>query len=293
MSYQQQPGVDPSAGHPVCPRHPDRVSYVRCQRCGRPVCPQCQRPAAVGVQCVDCVATASNEATHARSVERRLNAKPVVTYTLIALCVVSFVLQQFVDGWTSALTFAPFLGESEPWRFVTAGFVHGGIMHLALNMWCLWFVGVFLEPRIGKARFIALYLLSCIGGSVAVLWLATPVPYLEAITTGPVSWYQGTVGASGAVFGLFGAVALALKRWGGDPRSMLTVIGLNLVIGFVVQGISWQAHVGGLVTGVVLAAALLDARVMRSKAMTAGVIAAGAVLLIGLAMLRYAGVTTV
>ena len=168
-------GGPPSVQLPVCPRHPDRVSYVRCQRCGRPACPDCQLPAAVGVHCVDCVREANRSAPQARTAfgAPLSEARPVVTYTLIALSVVSFLLQMTLgtgrdNPWTSALIFAPFLGETEPWRMLTTAFLHstGMLLHIGFNMYALWIVGQALEPALGRWRFISLYLLSALGGSV-------------------------------------------------------------------------------------------------------------------------------
>lgn len=214
------------------------------------MCPQCQVPAAVGVQCVDCVAEANAALPSARTslggVARR--GRPVVTIGLIAACVVMYVLQLAVPGWTVRWAFNPVAGWFEPWRFVTSAFLHSqsSVLHIAMNMLALWFVGPYLENALGRARFATLYGLSAIGGSVGVLLLA---PVLEG------GWDQWAVGASGAVFGLFGAVFVVLRRLGGDARGMLSVIVLNIVLGFVLPGIAWQAHLGGLVVGAALGAA--------------------------------------
>nr|WP_227993204.1 rhomboid family intramembrane serine protease [Pseudactinotalea sp. HY160] len=163
--------------------------------------------------------------------------------------------------------FAPVVGETEPWRIVTSGFLHAGIFHIAFNMYALWIVGPFLEKMLGRWRFIALYLLSLIGGSLAVV----------VFSAGPSadSWYQGVVGASGAVFGLFGAIALVLRKTGRNAQQILVVIGINVVISFVIAGISWQAHVGGLITGGVLG--LLFTKLPRERQHVGGVIGVVAV----------------
>ena len=280
------PTGDPtSSAPPVCPRHPDRISYIRCQRCGRPACPECQRPAAVGVHCVDCVREAARTAPQPRTAfgAPLRQGRPVVTYTLIAMCVVSYVLQLTVGrDWTGALAFAPFLGELEPWRFLTSAFLHSPsmILHIAFNMYALWILGQSLEPALGRWRFVSLYLLSALGGSVAVTLLATPA------FTGP--WVQGVVGASGAVFGLFGAIFVVLRRLGRSATPIVAILVINAVIGFLVPGISWQSHLGGLVTGVLLGAAYAYAP--RDRRLLLGVLATIAVglLLVGLAALKYA-----
>lgn len=281
------PSTPPGAADqtvPTCPRHPDRVSYVRCQRCGRPACPECSVQASVGVQCVDCVREAQRTApVHRTALGAPLRTgRPVVTYTIIALCLISYVLQLSVDGWTGRLAFSPFTGELEPWRFVTAAFLHSTqIFHVALNMYALWIVGPYLENLLGRARFISLYLLSAIGGHVAVVLLADPLS---------ASWFTGTVGASGAVFGLFGAIFVVMRRMGQEARGMLVIIGLNLVVGFVVPNISWQGHLGGLVTGAVLGAAYSFAPRERRTLVSIVATVAVAVLLVGAVLLRYSQV---
>ncbi|WP_343035188.1 rhomboid family intramembrane serine protease [Cellulomonas septica] len=270
------------------------MSYVRCQRCGRPVCPDCQRQAAVGVQCVDCVAEASRTARPVRTPlgGRRHEGRPVVTFTIIGLCVVSFVLQQVVPGWTTRWLFVPVLPDAfglpvatlvaEPWRFLSAAFLHspGGVVHLAVNMLALWMIGPYLEQTLGRARFVTLYLLSALGGSVAVVLLAD---VLDA-------WGVGVLGASGAIFGLFGAVLVVMRRLGGDVRGILVVIGLNVVVGFVVSGISWPAHLGGLFTGLALGAAYAYAPVARRRQVAVLAPVVVAAVLVGAAWLAYSAV---
>lgn len=286
MTVQPPGGPAPSAV-PVCPRHPDRVSYVRCQRCDRPVCAECQRPAAVGVHCVDCVREANRTAAQPRSAFGAPlgSGRPVVTYTLIALCVASFVLQLTVgQRWTNALVFAPFLGEIEPWRFLTAAFLHSPsmLLHIGFNMYALWILGQSLEPALGRWRFVALYLLSAIGGSVTVTLLSAP--------TVAGGWATGVLGASGAVFGLFGAILVVLRRLGRSARPIVVVLVLNAVIGFVVPGISWESHLGGLVTGAVLGLAYAYAPKERRTVVGVAATVAVAVVLVALAALKYAAV---
>ena len=271
---------------PVCPRHPDRVSYVRCQRCGRPVCPECQRPAAVGVHCVDCVRSAARAVPATRTAlgGRVRDGRPVVTLTIIGLCVASFIAQQVLPGWTSRWAFSPAAGQVEPVRFITTAFLHSSsIFHILFNMYALWLVGPYLEATLGRWRFASLYLLSALGGSVGVLLMASPV-----VSATDVSWIQLVVGASGAVFGLFGAILVVLRRLGRDARQILVFIAINAVIGFIVPNIAWQAHLGGLVTGVALGAAYAyaprDRRLLVSVAATVGI----GVLLVALAMAKYA-----
>ncbi|MBO1751197.1 rhomboid family intramembrane serine protease [Actinotalea sp. BY-33] len=280
------PGAGPEPGEvPVCPRHTDRVSYVRCQRCGRPACPECQVQAAVGVHCVDCVREASRNAPQARTVfgATLRDGRPVVTLTLIGLSVLSFVLQQTLGrAWTDALIFAPFLGETEPWRFLTAAFLHSpGFLHIGFNMFALWIIGPSLEQALGRWRFISLYVLAAIGGSLMVTLLASPAT---------VEWGRGLVGASGAVFGLFGAILIVLRRLGRDARQIVVILGINAVLGFVVPGISWQAHLGGFLVGLVLGVAYAYAPRPRRGQVAVAATVGVAVLLVVLAALKYASV---
>ncbi|WP_432397890.1 rhomboid family intramembrane serine protease [Pseudarthrobacter sp. L19] len=258
MSYGI-PSAEPSADVPVCPRHPDRPAYVRCQRCGRPACPDCQRAAAVGFQCVDCVNEAQRSAPQVRSAFGGVAAagRPVATLGIIAACAILYVLQWIVpNDWVyQNLAFAtvyatPEFGAFEPWRMLTSAFLHsqGFILHILLNMYMLWIFGQALEPLLGRIRFLALYLISAVGGSVGY-YLLTPA-YV------PGQQLAGVVGASGAIFGLFGAMLVVQRRRGGDTRQLWVLIAINAVIGFVVPQIAWQAHLGGLVTGALCAAAI-------------------------------------
>jgi len=255
----EQPAYpDAVAQVPVCPRHPDRESYVRCQRCMRPTCPECQRPAAVGIQCVDCVAEGAKTVRQARTVfgGSVTDGRPVATMTIIAICLVVFVAQMAVPGLQEKIAFVPALAASEPWRFITSAFAHGGITHIAFNMYALWVMGSYLEPMLGRARFVAIYLLSAIGGSVMYLLLSTPTSIEDALAGNYGMWRTGAVGASGAVFGLFGAFLVLQRRLGRSSAGMYVIIGINAVIGFVIPGIAWQAHLGGLLTGAAVAAAI-------------------------------------
>lgn len=245
---------------PVCPRHTDRVSYVRCQRCGRPVCPECQRPAAVGVQCVDCVREGAKTIRQGRTIfggdVAATGGRPLVTMTIIGICVAVFVGQLASPTLTDDVAFAPYLGDTEPWRFLTSAFAHAphNFLHIGFNMWALWMMGQYLEPMLGRARFAALYLISAFGGSVVYLLLAFPHSIAQLNARDYGAWETAAVGASGAVFGLFGAFLILQRRLGRSAATMYATIGINAVIGFVVPGIAWQAHLGGFLTGIACAA---------------------------------------
>ncbi|QCB96028.1 rhomboid family intramembrane serine protease [Arthrobacter sp. PAMC25564] len=285
MSYGI-PAAEPSAEIPVCPRHPDRPAYVRCQRCGRPACPDCQRAAAVGFQCVDCVNETKRMTPQARTVYGGTVAtgKPLVTFLIIGLCALVYVLQWLIpnDGIYQEFAYAPAFTDIEPWRMLTSAFLHsqGFVLHIVLNMYMLWIFGQALEPLLGRVRFLAVYLLSAIGGSVGFL-LLTPVYPVD----GPV----GVIGASGAIFGLFGAMMVVQNRRGGDTRQLWVLIAINGVIGFMVPGIAWQAHLGGLVTGALSAAVIAySPRGRRQSLLQTGGLALVLVLLVAASAFRMA-----
>lgn len=233
-----------SAGAPVCVNHSDRPAYVSCQRCGRHICPECQTPGAVGVICPDCF-SAERRSTPARVRRAGLIGRAngaIATYAIMAITLVVFVLQLIPGlGVTNALLYAGAFsapGSFEPWRMFTTMFVHstGMLLHVGLNMYTLWIFGRLLEPFIGTWRFVALYLISGLAGSVGVLWLADP--------------FTPVVGASGAIFGVIGAFMVIHRSLGGNTTQLYLLVGLNLVIGFMPgTGIAWQAHIGGLVGG--------------------------------------------
>lgn len=245
-----------------CYRHPDRQSFVLCQRCMRTICPECQTQAPVGVICPECMSADRKNRTPAQKKAARRwrgggatmamtrGGKPVVTYALLA--VTSFIgLLQLIPGIgeqiTAQLLFAsPYLYPNlsplpfEPWRLLTAVFAHGGFIHLALNMLALWMLGQSLEPMLGRVRFLALYLISGLGGSVMVAVLA------------PLT---STVGASGAIFGLMAALLIVGRHLGANVTGLLVILGINFVYGLVFGGgrISWQAHLGGVLIGALVA----------------------------------------
>jgi membrane associated rhomboid family serine protease len=281
----------PPQAEPVCPRHPDRVSYVRCQRCGRPTCPECQRPAAVGIQCVDCVREGQKSMPLPRtqfgapvSADRR----PVVTQVIIVICAVIWLLQQVSPRLTSELQFVPVLGVSQPWRFLTAAFAHspGQLLHILFNMFALWQIGQYLEPMLGRLRFATLYLVSAFGGSVGYLLLATPPTTVAGLESS--RWLTPMVGASGAVFGLFGALLVLNRHLGRSSGPMFGVLAINAVLGFVVPGIAWQAHLGGFLTGAAMAAVITATSAQARRRFQLPALAAVLVLIFLSATAKYA-----
>lgn len=251
---------------PVCFKHPDRETYIRCQRCDRPICPDCMREAAVGFQCPECVREGARSTRQGlapyggkRSADPRLTS-----FVLIALNALVFVAIQATGGRGSALidqlallpaSASRGLGAGQVlitgvadgawWQLATSAFTHVQLLHVAFNMLALYFLGPSLESVLGRARFLAVYLVSALAGSAAVMVLSAP--------------NTQTVGASGAIFGLFGALLVVALKVGGQVQQIMIWLGLNLVITFTVPGISWQGHLGGLVAGATLAAAIVYA----------------------------------
>lgn len=275
MSAPRQP--DSPAEAPTCYRHPDRQTYVRCNRCERYICGDCMRTAAVGHQCVECVRDGARSIRQPRTRfgGRQRSDTPVVTYALIAINVAAFIVQLASGSLEKELTlWPPAVADGQLYRLASSAFLHYGATHLLLNMWALYVVGPPLEMWLGRLRFGGLYALSGLGGSVLV-YLVSPLS-------------TATAGASGAIFGLFGATFVVGKRLSLDVRWVGAVIVINLMFTFVVPAvsshrISWQAHVGGLVTGAVVAAAYVypprERRNMVQVAVTIVVVVVSAALI--------------
>jgi membrane associated rhomboid family serine protease len=265
---------DPSAN--VCYRHPDRQSFVLCQRCGRTICGECQTPGAVGFICPEDMKAQRQSAPRNRIGARISNSSPIVTYAIIAVTAFVFLLQWIPGlGVTNALLYAgvysdPAYGAFQPWRMLTAVFVHsqGFIFHILLNMYTLWIFGRILETMLGHWRFLALYLVAGFAGSLGVLFLSAP--------------QTAVVGASGAIFGLLGAFLVIQRRMGADTRGLLVLLGINLVIGFIPGvNIAWQAHLGGLVGGALIGLILVNTRKRAQQPLQVILIGAVSVLLVG------------
>jgi membrane associated rhomboid family serine protease len=282
----------PSSGPtvPVCYRHPKRETYLRCSRCDRPICTDCMHEASVGHQCPECVAEGRRTVRQGRTTfgGSMVGQRGYVTKTLIAINVAVMVasiassggrgmfgggLGGFLGGSTplteegaviGALEYrngirVPFgVADGEVYRLLTSVFIHYGLLHLLVNMWALWVLGRNLEAALGPLRFGMLYLVSGLGGSVAC--------YVFSPTA-------ASAGASGALFGLFAALFILLRQLGRDTSSIIPVLIINLVFSFV-PGISLAAHLGGLVTGGVLAVALAYPPRKIRNAVVGGTVAA-------------------
>jgi membrane associated rhomboid family serine protease len=292
MSYPAGPPTPPWAGDPspgaapaVCVRHPDRATALACTRCGRPACPECLRDASVGQQCVDCVAEGRRGVRQGVTVAgARPGIRPVVTPLLIAVNVAVFAWTVVTSGSLNRNADAPLFDEwamvpgavadGEWWRLITGGFLHFGPIHLLFNMMALWVIGRDVESALGRGRFLAVYVVSLLGGSAAVMLLTAPG--------------ANVAGASGAVFGLMGALAVLLRRLRVPLGQVGGLIVVNLVITFLLPGISVAGHLGGLITGAAATAALVYAPQERRTAVQAGAIVGLGVLLLVAVALRMA-----
>ena len=259
------------------------------------MCPVCQRPAAVGVQCVDCVRSAARAMPTARTVfgGRGTDGRPLVTLTIIGICVLVWVGELTSPTVYDNVAFASFLGKSEPWRFMTSAFAHiKNPIHIGMNMYALWLLGPYLESLLGRVRFAVTYLVTALGGSVVFLLMTSPPAVVNQSTAAGSSWFTGLVGASGAVFGLFGVLLVLHRHLGRSTGGIYATLLINAVLGFTIPGIAWQAHVGGFITG--LACGGIVAYAGRGPArrpwLQWGGLAVVTLVLVALAVAKYASV---
>ncbi|MFZ0531231.1 MAG: rhomboid family intramembrane serine protease [Propionicimonas sp.] len=278
---QPQPQPPVAVG---CYRHPDRPTYIGCQRCGRPICGECMISAAVGFQCPECVSAGVRQTrqnvlpyggkrvanTHLTTIglisvnvgvwvlfllTGAANSRWAAAFLLLPSghCSPADQLGAYYPGVGPALCQASYSGVWVPgvadgawWQLMTSAFSHLEIVHIAMNMISLWFLGPPLEAALGRVRFLAVYLVSALAGSTLVMWLSDPT--------------SQTLGASGAIFGLLGALLVVAYKVRGDYRTVLMWLGINLAYTFGFSGgISWQGHVGGLIGGLVMTAIILYA----------------------------------
>lgn len=250
-------GPAPDDAAPRCYRHPDRETYVRCQRCNRPICPECQIPAAVGVQCPDDVREGNRSVRQARTTLGGVvrGAGTPVTIAILAVTVLVSGLDLFGMGAVGdELAMVPGLPgrigivDGQYYRLLTAALVHGNVIHLAVNMYSLWVLGSQLEPLLGRSRFLGLYVLGAIGGS------AVSYAFNAPIVDG--RFLFASVGASGAIFALLGAMLPVMRKLQYDLRPLFVLLAINAFIGFQFPQIDWKAHLGGLLVGMFVGAAL-------------------------------------
>jgi membrane associated rhomboid family serine protease len=237
-----------ATGLPTCYRHPDRETGLSCSECGRPICTECMTPAAVGLRCPEHAGT--RKRVNPPRVVRRVpqgRTDALVTRTLIAINVVVYLITAVQGAGVNApggrlfndmFLYGPAVGQGDWWRLITAAFLHASILHIGLNMYVLWIIGAPVEQYLGRARFLGLYFVSGLAGSAGALVL-TPTAL--------------TVGASGAIFGILGA--LLIIEWQTTGRlagNAMTWIVINLALSFVISNVSIGGHVGGLIGGILV-----------------------------------------
>lgn len=221
----------------------------------------------VGMRCPEC----SKQTTKVRDLARTATGSMEITRALITINVIVFVAQLASGGsirggggdvYVYGATFGPFIADGEVWRIVTGGFLHGGIFHLGLNMVALWFLGQWLESQVGSRRFALIYGVSLLGGALGVMLLDPSA---------------ATAGASGAIYGLFGALLAGMRSQGLDAlRSPLGfILGINLLITFTIPNISIGGHLGGLAMGFVVGLVLLELPRRLRSAVAPAAIAVG------------------
>jgi membrane associated rhomboid family serine protease len=272
---------------PHCYRHPDRETRVSCSECGRPICEDCMTFAPVGIRCPDHANIGAAKPTPARTIQSvRRTTRSVTapaTMVLIALNVVIYMITAAQGGGINlpggklfydwALQGAA-VSNGDWWRLVTAMFLHGSIFHILFNMLALYWLGTIIEQALGTPRFLLVYFVSGLAGSAGALWFSSPL--------------EVTVGASGAIFGLIGALLiLEYLSTGSLMGQAMVLIVVNLALTFAVPGISIGGHVGGLAGGIVATYALMRYPVPPRR--TIGVVIAAGVGVASLA-LAYARV---
>ncbi|MFG3202300.1 rhomboid family intramembrane serine protease [Streptomyces sp. NPDC048192] len=296
---QAAAGMQGAHRAPVCYRHPDRETGVRCTRCERPICPECMVSASVGFQCPACV-RGGNDTGPAPAASRprtiaggTVAADPrLLTKVLIGVNLAVFLAQLAVGssltdrfeliGQAQFSLFGPVQGvaEGQYYRLLTAMFLHSptNYTHILFNMLSLWWIGGPLEAALGRARYLALYFVSGLAGSALTYMIADPrLPSL---------------GASGAIFGLFGATGVLMRRLNYDLRPLIALLVINLIITFTPGfNISWEAHIGGLVAGVAVGYAMVHAPRERRTVMQYGACAVVLAVVVVLTLVRTAQLT--
>lgn len=275
---------------PACVRHPDRPTGLRCVRCERPACPDCLREASVGYQCVDCVNEAAKTVRAPRTIggarasrSRSLAVVPaliavnVAAFAATAIQAQSITENQSSEIFQDGILVPALVSFGEWWRVVTSGFLHfgnyGGYgpVHLLFNMFALWVIGRDLEVALGRLRFLVVYALSLFGGSAAIMLFGDPL--------------GAVAGASGAVYGLFGGIAVVVFKAKLNPTPVLALIGINVFLSITLPGISLLGHVGGLVVGALATAALVYAPPARRLQVQVGAcVGLGVLLLVAIAV---------
>ena len=240
----------------VCYRHSDRPTGITCNRCGSFICPECMVNAPVGFQCPSCAAISSPRASRGTpsSSNGWLAGIPPVTRWILLACVGVYLYTRFVgsvDSWQYSYGMWPNAVASGQWyRLLTATFLHAGILHLLFNMYALYVLGPNLERLLGSRQFISLYFLSALGGSALGFLFSEPNSL--------------SIGASGAIFGLLTATIVIGRHMRADVSQLIVLLVINAALGFT-GGIDWRAHLGGALTGALVAGIYVQDQKSRSR----------------------------
>ncbi len=285
------------AAPPTCYRHHDRETWISCQRCSRPICPDCMTSASVGFQCPECVREGARSTRSGRTAYggQRVDDPRATTLGLIALNVavwLSIIVTGSSDGPVfralallpessayrlddGSVTVVDGVSGGALWQVLTANFTHFSPFHILLNMFFLLWVGPIIEAPIGRARFLAACLVTGLTSSAAVMWLSNP--------------HAQTMGFSGIAMGLFGMFVVLALKVGRNTNLLVQMIGFQLVFNLLARDvISWQGHLGGFVGGVLLGAIIAYApRTGRSRFQWGGMALVGLVA-VGLILVRAA-----
>jgi membrane associated rhomboid family serine protease len=227
-----------------CYRHPDREAYISCQRCERLICPECMNDASVGFQCPSCIAEGAKSVRAPRTLAGGAvsGRDGMVSMVLIGINVLAFLVQiatgdRASDIYQHGAMQGYVVADGDYWRLLTSAFLHSGWLHIAFNMYALYLFGPFIERALGTWRFIAAYVTMAVFASVFVFVLTEPSTV--------------TIGASGAVFGLFGMALILLLKAKQDVSTLLVLLAINAFLSLRAN-ISWQGHLGGFVIGCLL-----------------------------------------
>ena len=252
--------MDAESTTPVCYRHPDRATRLSCSECGKPICVECSHDGAVGQKCPECAGRGHRtRVVTARDLNRNRYRQSPVTYGIIAVTVLFYLLQRSDAGFIDDLIQANFLVEDgEIWRLVTASLLHVSLIHIGFNMYLLYLFGPQIEREAGSVPFLLLYLAGSAAGGAAFFLFGEQ--------------FAIAIGASDAVFALFGVWGAATWRirHSATGRAMFNQVGLliaiNLALPLFISNIAWQAHVGGLVGGLVIGTAWSEFAAGKSNA---------------------------
>jgi len=241
----------------TCYRHPNRETGVSCSNCGNPICPDCMTPTPVGMRCPDCARQKTRTATL-----QSMAVEPFATYVLVAINVlIYFAASSSAKTYEQLVLWGPFIDQGEYWRLITSGFLHTETWHIILNGLALFWLGRMIEPALGHARFLAIYLTSLLCGSLGVMILSPDTP---------------TLGASGAVYGLLGAAIVMARNRNIDliQSGLVPILVLNLGLTIVLSSsLSLGGHIGGLIGGLIATFAVEELARRQRNSLIPGIVA--------------------